>query len=170
MKTDDLGVTLTHHTVPTGHGLMAGFLVRFTGTTTDIGYVWTSGGSWRWQTVKAEHYGERTTKRLATMALRDSFAVMTGRPLTTTTTRTPVLTQRDADILDAWGTSPARSVGRSSTTSTPRPVVVPVTAQTVPETVPPVVRPVVRQIVWDDTAPAFDVTAALDAAFRNRNK
>lgn len=61
---------LTSHTVEVAGRLVAGYLVRDTGTRRDLGYVWASGSSWQWR-ASASQYGERSSQEAAVRQLRD---------------------------------------------------------------------------------------------------
>lgn len=159
MKTTwpELGATLASHTVKTARGAyMAGFLVRCLGSRKELGYIWTAGTVWCWQTPSGENHGERSTQRKAIEVLRDAHDLARGGA------RLPfdIPTPTDADILDAW-----RSVGPLPRLGSPMRPQAPTPRASASPTPAPAAAPV-KKIVWNDAAPAFDVSAAIAAGLK----
>lgn len=145
----------------TGADGSRGSLVRSSTSRAALGFVWwsTSTGTvvtWHFRTATGgrETSGTRTTERNAVQALCD---IAHGR------TAFDFEDRSDAPTADAPVFSPARRerVERVPLTKSER---APSTAPVV------VVAPVVakRSIVWNDSAPAFDVTAAIAAALAKK--
>jgi hypothetical protein len=67
----DLGLVLTPHTVAVPGGRVAGLLVRDARSRRDLGYIWSAGSVWRWQSADGTAYGERSTQRAAAQVLAD---------------------------------------------------------------------------------------------------
>jgi hypothetical protein len=155
VKYPALTAVLDQHTVDTGRGLMAGFLVRCQRSRKELGHVWLAGSAWRWRTPDGAHYGERSTQRAAVQVLREAFDLEHGpqRPLPFSGDPTV------AEIQEAWRAAPVLRP-RPTTTVKPAPT------RAAPPTPPPpaVEAPPVKKIVWTTQAP--DLRAALDAAFR----
>lgn len=143
----ELKATLESHTVEVPGGLLAGFLVRCTTSRSILGSVWSAGQSWRWRDAKGEHFGERSSQRAAVQVLRDAFDVSRG----SSTPRLPF--DLRSTVIEA-ATTP-RATSRTMTRPTPS-IVAP--------------APPVRRIVWNDAAPAFDMTAAVAKEFGKQNK
>jgi hypothetical protein len=161
VKYPALAAMLDRHTVDTGRGVMAGFLVRCSASTKDLGYVWATGNAWRWRTPSGEHYGERSSQRAAVQVLREAYDVAHGP-------------QRALPFRDEEGQASGQASGKASgQASRPqaRPQGRPQGRASRPQTqgrpqAPPAAAVPPKQIVWS-TQP--DLTGALDAAFRRHS-
>src|SRR5262252_1069874 len=71
------------HTVETPDGLVAGYLVRATGSGKTLGYVWAGGEGYYWRAADPRAFGERVTREAAIDVLCDIAAVrgVPGVPL-----------------------------------------------------------------------------------------
>lgn len=169
MKTNfpDLSATLVQHTIDTPAGIVGGYLVRCTASRRDLGYIWTANGSaWRWRTPSGGNFGERSSQFAAVRTLREAFNLANG----VTADRAPRLpfdgtpAPTDADILSAWRTADAYRTPNVRRHSAPS---VATKAPTEAPTAPPAPA---RRVVWNDDAPAFDVTAAIKAGLNKGGK
>jgi hypothetical protein len=61
------------HTVETSGGRCAGFLVRSSTSSADLGYIWPVGNAWLWRTPDGKNYGERSSQVAAVKVLRQAF-------------------------------------------------------------------------------------------------
>ena len=159
VKYPALAAVLEQHTVDTGRGRMAGFLVRCSTSRKDLGYVWAAGASsWRWRTPDGTHYGERSSQRAAVQVLREAYDVAQAGGGTPRALPFP----GDQAILAGWR-APLRVPPMKARAATPpAPKLVPP-----PHAAPPVpAEPPLKKIVWTTQAPG--VTAALDAALNAR--
>lgn len=124
-----------------------GSRVRCTATQRELGFVWWSADgnhvTWHWRTGTTG--GVRSTKRNAVQALRDvsnAARVYGGRV-----------------PLDEREPEPEAPTTTSAPAARP--------ARVAPA---PVVPKPAQQIVWDDAAPAFDLSAALAASFKKEQR
>jgi hypothetical protein len=156
VKYPALTAVLDQHTVDTGRGVMAGFLVRCTASQRELGHVWQTGNVWRWRTPD-QHSGERATQRAAVQVLREAHDLRSGpqRPLPfsgdptvseiTTAWRQPIVLPKMKPKAPPLEQLPPRRPTASVTAPEPPPV---------------------KKIVWS-TQPG--VTDALDAAIRRHS-
>ena len=74
----ELKATGVTHTVDTPGGRRAGFLVRSTTSSVDLGYIWPVGNAWMWRTPDGKHFGERSSQTSAVRVLREAYDLTRG--------------------------------------------------------------------------------------------
>jgi len=158
----DLNASLDQHTVEiAGGGVVAGFLVRCTGSRKELGYIWSTGNVWRWRTADRAAWGERSTQRKAVEALTDSVAALAGTARRKSPATLPFDGPTDAAIMSAWRS--ATTASRPAKASAAR---VDEPARKAAAPAPKPAAPV-QHIVWPDSN-AHDLTAATSAALNKK--
>lgn len=174
-----LNARLDSHTVQTDHGLMAGYLVRAIGGSAELGYLWAAGSSWRWRSPDGAAYGERSSLQAAVTALRQVWDVKHGTFALPFDHAPDTTTPKPPPRRGSWAQPRGRALSLGPedrpTWAQPRRRAIPLGPGPTQPDLPadqPVASPgreaapeapprASGRIVWNDTAPAFDVTAAV---------
>jgi len=133
-----------------GVSVVAGFFVRCTLSNMHVGWIWSQGDAFAWRTPDDANFGTRSTLRGAVEVLRDAQNLRSSGCAQQSPRRTLLDDLRDS--IDERSATTATIRERASVVSAP----VKPAAPAAPA----------RRVVWNDSAPAFDVAAAIRAGLK----